>query len=37
MTLKDYNYKDTMVPEFDVIKSLEKYSGLSADIPLFKE
>jgi hypothetical protein len=37
MTLADYNYKNMMIPEFDVIKSLETAGHFSADMALFKE
>jgi outer membrane protein OmpA-like peptidoglycan-associated protein len=36
-TLGNYEKKATLIPEFDVIKNLEKYAGVNADIPLFKE
>ncbi|MEO3405643.1 OmpA family protein [Mucilaginibacter sp. CAU 1740] len=37
MPLANFEKKATLIPEFDVIKNLEKYAGVSANIPLFKE
>lgn len=40
-TEKNYNLADfdktvMLIPEFDVVKNLEKYAGISADIPLIR-
>jgi outer membrane protein OmpA-like peptidoglycan-associated protein len=34
--LYNYEAKATLIPEFDVIENLEKYAGVSADIPLIR-
>jgi len=34
--LGSYETEKTLIPEFDVIKNLEKYAGISADIPLIR-
>jgi hypothetical protein len=34
--LVDYERNIDLIPEFDVIKNLETYTGLSANIPIFK-
>lgn len=36
INLADFKKEADLIPEFDVIKNLEKYAGVSADIPLFK-
>lgn len=35
-TLADYEYKDKIVDEFDVIEKLEKFTGVKPEIPLIK-